>query len=54
VTFKPPIPQAAREYVLTHADESRTVLAWRVYQLFGYACTREGIKGVFRQAKKTP
>jgi hypothetical protein len=52
VGWKKPFPRAAVAYIALHADESRSVLAYRIHTLFGYPCTKEGIKGVIRQLKK--
>jgi len=51
LTFKPPFPPAAREYIRLNMDENRATLAFKVSRLFGYPCTKEGIKGVIRKLK---
>lgn len=50
--FKPPFPDAAVEYIRIHQDDSRSVLAYRVTVLFGYSCTKEGVKGVIKRIRK--
>jgi hypothetical protein len=52
VTFKPPFPPAAKEYVRQNIDENRSVLAFKVGRLFGYPCTKEGVKCLIRKIKK--
>lgn len=50
--FKPPFPPAAVEYIRMNMDaESRSVLAFKVSRLFGYPCTKEGVKGVIKKIK---
>jgi hypothetical protein len=51
VTFKPPFPPAAREYIGKHLDEWPSVLAYKVGVLFDYPCTKEGIKGIIKKIK---
>jgi len=51
VTFKPPFPPAAVDYIRSHIDESRSILAYKVTVGFGYPCTKEGIKGIIRKIK---
>lgn len=53
MTFKPPFPDAAVEYIRVHQDDtSRSVLAWKIWVLFGYRCEKEGVKGVIRRLRK--
>jgi len=52
LTFKPPFPEAAVEYIRKHQDESRSTLAYKVRCLFGYDCNKEGVKGIIRKLKK--
>jgi hypothetical protein len=53
LTFKPPFPDAAVEYIRIHQDDkSRSEIAIRIWDLFKYPCNKEGVKGVIRRLKK--
>jgi len=52
VTFKPPFPPAAKEYIRLNIDENRSILAYKVSRLFGYPCTKEGVKCLVKKIKK--
>jgi len=51
MTFKPPFPDAAKEYVRLNIDENRSILAYKVSRLFGYSCTKEGVKCLIKKLK---
>ncbi len=44
MSFKPPFPPAAKEYLKAHADEWPSVLAYKVGVLFSYPCTGRGVR----------
>lgn len=54
MTFRPPFPPAAVEYIRLHKDEWPSVLAYKVGILFGYTCTKRGVAEVIRKIRATP
>ena len=53
MTFKQRFPNTAVEYIQVYMNKkSRSEIARRIYEEFGYPCTLKGVKGVIRKLNK--
>jgi hypothetical protein len=51
MTFKPPFPPAAKEYIRLHQDEWPSVIAYKIGVLFNYPCTDRGVREQIKKIK---
>lgn len=52
MTFKPPFPPAAVEFIRMHQDEWPSVLTYKIGVLFDYPCTDQIVRKKIKEIRK--